>query len=124
MKRLLGLLLVMGMVGCGGGDKAPPAGDEALPATPNKPQAKVDEPPVQTVDISKWAWATKWAKGGGLIYEGDGETPCTEVAVAKYANGKQKSEATVKDGKHCVALAVLNEFLKAKRVKELSHADG
>ena len=48
MKRLLGLLLVMGMVGCGGGDEAPPAGETALPATPNKPQAKVDEPPVQT----------------------------------------------------------------------------
>ena len=112
------------MVGCGGGDAAPPSGETVSPATPNKPQAKVDEPPVQTVDISKWAWATKWAKGGGLIYEGDGETPFTRVAVAKYTNGKKKSEATVKDGKHCVALAVLNEFLKAKRVKELSHADG
>ena len=30
-----------------GGD-APPAGEAALPTTPNKPQAKVDEPPVQT----------------------------------------------------------------------------
>ena len=48
MKRLLGLLLVMGMVGGGGGGDAPPAGEAALPATPNKPQAKVDEPPVQT----------------------------------------------------------------------------
>ena len=50
MKHLLGLLLVMGMVGCGGGDEAPPAGEAALQATPNEPQAKVDEPPVQTVD--------------------------------------------------------------------------
>jgi hypothetical protein len=112
------LLLVMGMVGCGGGDEAPPSGEAALPTTPNDSQAKVDEPLAQTVDISKWA------KGGGLMYEGDGETPFTRVAVAKYTNGKKKSEATVKDGKHCVALAVLNEFLKAKRVKELSHADG
>ena len=37
MKRLLGLLLVMGMVGGGGGGDAPPAGEAALPATPNKP---------------------------------------------------------------------------------------
>ena len=43
MKRLLGLLLVMGMVGCGGGDDAPPAGEDALQATPTKTQAKVDE---------------------------------------------------------------------------------
>ncbi len=47
MKRLLGLLLVMGMVGCGGGDEDPPAGEAALPATPKKLQTKVDEPPVQ-----------------------------------------------------------------------------
>ena len=47
MKRLL---LVMGMVGCGGGDEDPPAGETALPATPkNEPHAKVDEPPVQAV---------------------------------------------------------------------------
>ena len=81
-------------------------------------QAKVDEPPVQTVD------ASELVPKGGLTYEVNSETPFTGVAVAKYANGKKKSEATVKDGKHCVALAVLNEFLKAKRVKELSHADG
>ena len=30
MKRLLGLLLVMGMVGCGGGGDAPPAGEAGL----------------------------------------------------------------------------------------------
>ena len=30
MKRLLGLLLVMGMVGCGGGDEDPPAGEAGL----------------------------------------------------------------------------------------------
>ena len=43
MKRLLGLLLVMGMVGCGGEGEAPPVGLSPLPATPNKPQAKADE---------------------------------------------------------------------------------
>ena len=48
MKRLLGLLLVMGMVGCGGGEEDPPAGEAALPPTPNKPQTKADEPPVET----------------------------------------------------------------------------
>ena len=48
MKRLLGLLLVMGMVGCGGGDEAPPAGDEALPVTPKTSQAKVNEPSVES----------------------------------------------------------------------------
>ena len=51
MKRLLGLLLVMGMVGCGGGDEDPPAGETALPATPENAQAKVDELPVQAIDV-------------------------------------------------------------------------
>ena len=61
---------------------------------------------------------------GGLKYVVNSETPFTGVMVNKHENGQKKSEATVKDGEHCVALAVLNEFLKAKRVKELSHADG
>ena len=87
MKRLLGLLLVMGMVGCGGGDEA------ALPPTPNKPQAKADEPPVQTVDISKTV------ERGGLRYEINSETPFTGVAVDKYENGQKKVEVTWKDGK-------------------------
>ena len=46
MKRLLGLLLVMGMVGCGGGNEAPPAGETVSPATSKTSQANVDEPPV------------------------------------------------------------------------------
>lgn len=40
MKRLLGLLMIMAMVGCGGGN--PP---------PKSSQAKIDEPPVQVVDV-------------------------------------------------------------------------
>ena len=41
MKRLLGLLLVMGMVGVGGGDEGPPAGDDVPTATPKNPPAQV-----------------------------------------------------------------------------------
>ena len=61
MKRLLGLLLVMGIVGCGGNENAgnavaPSIGaDEQLVTdsggeknAPSNPKAKVDEPPVQT----------------------------------------------------------------------------
>ena len=93
MKRLLGLLLVMGMVGCGGGDEAPPAGETALPATPNKPQANVDEPPVQTVALSKLV------ERDGLMYEGDSETPFTGTAVSKHENGQKSFEGTYKDGR-------------------------
>ena len=93
MKRLLGLLLVMGMVGCGGGDEAPPAGETALPATPENAQAKVDEPPVQTVDGS-----TLYTRDG-LWYDGDSETPFTGVLVDKYPNGQKMVELHFKDGK-------------------------
>ena len=85
MKRLLGLLLVLGMVGCGSEDDAP---------TPNDSQAKVDEPPVQTVD------ASKLVERGGLFYEGDSETPFTGVAVTKHENGQKSLEGTLKNGKH------------------------
>ena len=72
---------MMGMVGCGG--DAPPAGEAALPATPkNEPQANVDEPPVQTVDLSKLV------RRDGLVYEGDSETPFTGVAGDKLENGQ------------------------------------
>ena len=53
MKRLLALLLVMGIVGGGGGGEDPPADDEALPATPNNPPVKVVEPPAQVADEQK-----------------------------------------------------------------------
>ena len=123
MKRLLGLLLVMGMVGCGGEDDAPPAGEATLPATPNEPQVKVDELPVQTVDASPASEAalpatpknepqanvdeppvqtvdlSKLVRRDGLVYEGDSETPFTGVVVDKHANGKKKTEGTFKDGK-------------------------
>ena len=82
MKRLLGLLLVMGMVGCGGGG-----------TSPKSSQAKVDEPPAQTVDFSKLV------ERDGLMYEGDSETPFTGAAVRKYANGQKAAEGTLKDGK-------------------------
>ena len=52
MKHLLGLLLVMGIAGCGGGSEgdAPPAGETASPATPKSSQVEVDEPPAQAAD--------------------------------------------------------------------------
>ena len=123
MKRLLGLLLVMGMVGCGGGDEAPPAGEATLPATPNEPQVKVDELPVQTVDASpaseaalpatpknephakvaeppvQTVDASKLVRRDGLRYEGDSETPFTGVEVEKHESGQKLSETTYKDGK-------------------------
>ena len=64
MKRLLGLLLVVGMVGCG-----------------------------ETVD------AAKLVERGGLMYEGDSETPLTGVVVSKHDNGQKAREATYNDGK-------------------------
>ena len=106
MKRLLGLLLVMGMVGCGdnenaGNAVAPSIGaDEQLvtesggeKSDPSNPNVKVDEPPVQTVD------ASKLVTRDGLRYEGDSETPFTGVVVAKHENGQKASETTFKDGK-------------------------
>jgi hypothetical protein len=93
MKRLLGLLLVIGMVGCGGGSEAPPAGETVSPATPNKPQAKVDEPPVQTVDFSKLV------QRDGLMYEVNSETLFTGVTVRKQRLRMGRLEQTYKDGK-------------------------
>ena len=99
MKRLLGLLLVMGMLGCGKPTGGPPPSMDATtrnaepsPATPNKPPAKIDEPPVQTVDFSKLV------ERDGLMYEGDSETPFTGGVVAKLENGR-RYEGTYKDGK-------------------------
>ena len=100
MKRLLGLLLVMGIVGCGKQNGPPPGITNTrpgiakpLPAKPNKPQAKIDEPPVQAVDISKTV------ERGGLRYEINSETPFTGVSVEKYENGQKREQATFKDGK-------------------------
>jgi len=82
MKRLLGLLLVMGIVGCGGGG-----------TSPKSSLAKVDEPPVQTVDMSKLVVRDE------LLYEINSETPFTGVVVGKYENGQKAGEVTIKDGK-------------------------
>ena len=49
MKRLLGLLLVMGMVGCGGGD-APPAGEAVLPGESQTVSTRV----VKEVNNTDW----------------------------------------------------------------------
>ena len=64
MKRLLGLLLVMGIVGCGQKENAGNAVDPGIGADeqlvtdsggeksdPSNPNVKVDEPPVQTGDV-------------------------------------------------------------------------
>ena len=77
----------------GGGDENRPAGRNALPATPNKPQAKVDELPVQTVDFSKLV------KRDGLMYEVNSETLFTGVAVRKQRLRMGRLEQTYKDGK-------------------------
>ena len=122
MKRLLGLLLVMGMVGCGG--NALPAGEAALQATPNKPQAKVDEPPVRAVDVSKLV------ERDGLIHERKSETPFTGVAVRKHENGQKRSESTFKDGKleepstlwHANGQKELEETYKDGKLEGLSTA--
>ena len=123
MKRLLSLLLVMGMVGCGGGNEDPPAGEAALPATPNKPQAKVDkpfvqvdEPFVQTVDGSKLV------ERDGLIYEGDSETPFTGFVVYKYENGQKLEEVTYKDGKYEGLRTQWHE--NGKKASEVTFKDG
>ena len=146
MKRLLGLLLVMGMVGCGGGDEAPPAGDEALPATPNKPQAKVDERSVQTVDASPAGEAALPAtpnepqakvdelpvqtvddsklviRGDGLRYVGDSETPFTGVVVAKNRYGQKTSEGTYKGGKRDGK--VTTWYPNGQKMEEFTYKDG
>ena len=116
MKRLLGLLLVMGMVGCGGGDEAPPAGETVSPATSENAQAKVDEPPVQTVDGSKLV------RRDGLVYERDSETLFTGVRVEKHANGQKHSELHYKDGK-CEGLWIAWHE-NGKKEREATYKDG
>ena len=105
MKRLLGLLLVMGMVGCGGGD-----------TSPKSSQAKSDEPPVQTVDLSRTV------ERGGLRYEVNSETPFTGVAVDKYENGQKKVEGTWKDGKEDGLRTRWHK--NGKKALELTYKDG
>ena len=94
MKRLLGLLLVMGMVGCGGGEgDAPPSGDDTSRSTAESSEAAlVDRSPVEESKLVERGFPSR-------AYVGDSKTPFTGVAVDKYANEKKKSEATYKDGK-------------------------
>ena len=123
MKRLLGLLLVMGMVGCGKQNGPPPGITNTrpgiakpLPAKPNKPQAKVDEPPVQTVD------ASKLVQKGKLMYEGDSETPLTGFVVAKHENGQKAEEGTFKDGK--LEGLVTKWYENGQKQSETTYKDG
>ena len=84
MKRLLGLLLVMGMVGCGEKENAGKRVD--IRDIWADEQKKQREAPVQTVDISKTV------ERDGLLYEGDSETPFTGVVVANNRYGQKTSE--------------------------------
>ena len=111
MKRLLGLLLVMGMVGCGGGDT-----NEGETASSNQPPAKVDDPPVQTVD------ASKLVQKGKLMYEGDSETPLTGFVVAKHENGQKAEEGTFKDGK--LEGLVTKWYENGQKQSETTYKDG
>ena len=52
MKRLPGLLLVLGMVGCGGESKAPPTGDDTSPAPPENSRAQDEDPSVQAAAVA------------------------------------------------------------------------
>ena len=123
MKRLLGLLLVMGMLGCGKPTGGPPPSMDATtrnaepsPATPNKPPAKIDEPPVQTVDFSKLV------ERDGLMYEGDSETPFTGGVVAKHENGQKQMEGTFEDGKPEGLATSWHE--NGQKRSEVTHKDG
>ena len=54
MKRLLGLLLVLGMVGCGGGDNAPQQTDGSIAAAPSDvPKPDVPKPSVKVLHTLK-----------------------------------------------------------------------
>ena len=129
MKRLLGLLLVMGMVGCGGKENAGNAVDPGIGADeqlvtesggeksdPSNPNVKVDEPPVQAVD------ASKLFERGGLAHEVKSGTPFTGVSVDKYENGQKRSEATHKDGKLEGLTTVWHE--NGQKKQELTFKDG
>jgi len=77
MKRLLGLLLVMGMVGCGGGDDAP---------IPNHSQAKIEESPDQYLDEDPLVALKKL--GAKIERNSDGE-----VVTVDLINNTQVTDA-------------------------------
>jgi Leucine-rich repeat (LRR) protein len=65
MKRLLGLLLVMGMVGCGGGDEPTPLRIESAKST-TPPDQYLDEEPLIALDLLD-ARITKNDQGFGQV---------------------------------------------------------
>ena len=65
MKRLLGLLLVMGMVGCGGGDEPTPLRLESAKST-TPPDQYLDEEPLIALDLLD-ARITKNDQGFGQV---------------------------------------------------------
>ena len=77
MKRLLGLLLVIGMVGCGGGDDAP---------IPNHSQAKIEESPDQYLDEDPLVALKKL--GAKIERNSDGE-----VVTVDLINNTQVTDA-------------------------------
>ena len=112
MKRLLGLLLVMGMVGCGGGvdgrklverDGLAYEGDSETPFTgvavvKHANGQKKSEATFK--DGTKVGLATWWHKNGQKESEAtfkDGTK--VGLTTAWHENGQKKAEATYKDGK-------------------------
>ena len=98
MKRLLGLLLVVGMVGCGEG----------------KTRHSWQRLPGKTVDLSKMT------KRGGLMYEVNSETPFTGVRADKF--GSQRREITYKDGKKEGLTTIWHMF--GRKASEVTYKDG
>ena len=76
MKRLLGLLLLMRLVGCGGEDDNPPAGEAASPSTPKNSQVQAAEPPAQALDADLVAVLEK----GGVSLEQNEQGQIVEVS--------------------------------------------
>jgi|GEM_PF-4025912 len=94
MKRLLGLLLVMGMVGCGQEENAGNAVDPSVFADeqlvtdsggekndPSNPNVKADEPPVQAVNVDLMAAFVQ------LAYD-DSIQECTYIGTSGHTRSR------------------------------------
>ena len=94
MKCLLGLLLVMGMVGCGQKENAGNAVDPSIGADeqlvtdsggeksdPSNPNVKVDEPPVQAVNVDLMAAFVQ------LAYD-DSIQECTYIGTSGHTRSR------------------------------------